>query len=174
MEIMKSKNVRVAHNPGSNMKLASGTAPITTLLNKGIVVGLGTDGASSNNNLDMLEEIRLAALLNKVETFDPLAVPALEALKMGTEYGAAAVGISDIGKLEAGYKADITLFDMSGAEWQPCYNPVSLLVYSANSSSVDTVIVDGKILMQGRELKTLDEEKIIAEFKACADKLTGK
>ena len=174
MEIMKSKKVRVAHNPGSNMKIASGISPVTTLLNKGIVVGLGTDGASSNNNLDMLEEIRLATLLSKVDTFDPLAVPALEALKMGTEYGAAAVGISDIGKLEAGYKADITLFDMSGAEWQPCYNPVSLLVYSANSSSVDTVIVDGKILMQGRELKTLDEEKIIAEFNACAKKLTGK
>ncbi len=174
MEIMKNKNVRVAHNPGSNMKLASGSAPITTLLNKGVVVGLGTDGASSNNNLDMLEEIRLAALLHKVETFDPLVVPAVEALKMATEYGAAAVGINNIGKLEAGYKADITLFDMSGAEWQPCYNPVSLLVYSANSSSVDTVIVDGKILMQNRELKTLDEEKIIAEFNACANKLTGR
>lgn len=174
MEIMKNKNVRVAHNPGSNMKLASGIAPVTTLLNKGVVVGLGTDGASSNNNLDMLEEIRLAALLSKVETFDPLVVPAVEALKMATEYGAAAVGINNIGKLEAGYKADITLFDMSGAEWQPCYNPVSLLVYSANSSSVDTVIVDGKILMQNRELKTLDEEKIIAEFNACANKLTGR
>lgn len=174
IEIMKNKNVRVAHNPGSNMKLASGIAPITTLLNNGVIVGLGTDGASSNNNLDMLEEIRLAALLHKVDTFDPLAIPALEALKMGTEYGAAAVGISNIGKLEAGYKADITLFDMSGAEWQPCYNPISLLVYSANSSSVDTVIVDGKILMQSRELKTLDEEKIIAEFNACANKLTGK
>ena len=174
MEIMKSKNVRVAHNPGSNMKISSGIAPITTLLNKGIVVGLGTDGASSNNNLDMLEEIRLTALLHKVNTYDPLVLPAFECVKMATEYGAAAVGIPNIGKLEAGYKADITLFDMSSAEWQPCYNPVSLLVYSANSSSVDTVIVDGKILMQGRELKTLDEEKIIAEFNARANKLTGK
>ena len=174
IEIMKSKKVRVANNPGSNTKLASGIAPIPKLLREGIVVGLGTDGASSNNNLDMLEEIRLAALINKVETMNPLAIPALEAVKMATEYGAAAVGISDIGKLEAGYKADITLFDMSGAEWQPCYNPISLLVYSANSSSVDTVIVDGKILMQNRELKTLDEEKIIAEFKKCADKLTGR
>ena len=156
------------------MKLASGTSPVPKLLKAGIVVGLGTDGASSNNNLDMLEEIRLAALLHKVDTMNPLEIPALEAVKMATEYGAAAVGINDIGKLEAGYKADITLFDMSGAEWQPCYNPISLLVYSANSSSVNTVIVDGKILMQNRELKTLDEEKIIAEFKKCADKLTGK
>ncbi len=174
IEIMRAKNVRVAHNPGSNMKLASGIAPIPKLLSNGITVGLGTDGASSNNNLDMLEEIRLAAILNKAELLDPLVIPAPEALKMATEYGAAAVGISDIGKLEAGYKADITLFDMSGAEWQPVINPVSLLVYSANAASADTVIVDGKILMEKRELKTLDEEKIIAEFNARVKKLTAK
>ncbi len=174
IEIIKNKKIRVAHNPGSNMKLASGISPVPKLLKEGVVVGLGTDGASSNNNLDMLEEIRLAALLHKVDTLNPLEIPAFEAVKMATEYGAAAVGIENIGKLEAGFKADIILFDMSGVEWQPCYNPVSLMVYSANSSSVDTVIVDGKILMQGRELKTLDEEKIIAEFKSCANKLTGK
>ena len=174
IEIIKNKKIRVAHNPGSNMKLASGIAPVPKLLREGVVVGLGTDGASSNNNLDMLEEMRLAALLHKVDTLNPLEIPAFEAVKMATEYGAAAVGIENIGKLEAGFKADIILFDMSGADWQPCYNPVSLMVYSANSSSVDTVIVDGKILMQNRELKTLDEEKIIAEFKSRADKLTGK
>lgn len=174
IEIIKAKKIRVAHNPGSNMKLASGIAPVPQLLREGVVVGLGTDGASSNNNLDMLEEIKLAALLHKVATLDPLEIPALEAVKMGTEYGAAAVGINDIGKLEAGYKADIVLFDMSGAEWQPCFNPISLLVYSVNSSSVDTVIVDGKILMQGRELKTLDEEKIIANFNERVNRLTGK
>lgn len=173
IEIMSAKKVRVAHNPGSNMKLASGIAPVTKLLQKNICVGLGTDGASSNNNLDMLEEIRLAALLHKVDKLDPLVIPAAEALKMGTEYGAAAVGLKNIGKLEAGYKADIILLDMSGVDWQPAYNPVSLLVYSANSSAVDTVIVDGKILMQGRELKTLDEEKIISEFKTCVNKLTA-
>ena len=174
IKIMKSKKIRAAHNPGSNMKLASGIAPIPELLQKNICVGLGTDGASSNNNLDMLEEIRLTALLNKVHDLNPLSIPATEALKMGTEYGAKAVGFENVGKLEAGYKADIVLFDMSGVEWQPTYNPVSLLVYSANSSSVDTVIVDGKILMQNRELKTLDEEKIIADFKKAADRLTGK
>ncbi len=173
IEIIKNKKIRIAHNPGSNMKLASGVCPATKLLKENICVGLGTDGASSNNNLDMLEEIRLAALLAKVSTLDPLEIPAVEALKMATEYGAKAVGIDDIGKISEGCKADITLFDMSGAEWLPCYNPVSLLVYSANSSSVDTVIVDGKILMEKRELKTLDEEKIISEFKNCADKLTG-
>lgn len=173
IDIISEKKIRVAHNPASNMKLSSGISPVKKLLDKKIIVGLGTDGASSNNNLDMLEEIRLATFLSKVSTLDPLAIPALEALKMATEYGAKAVGIEKLGKLEEGYKADITLFDMNSAEWLPCYNPVSLLVYSANSSSADTVIVDGKILMEKRELKTLDEEKIFAEFKSRADKLTG-
>lgn len=173
IEIIKQKKIRVAHNPGSNMKLASGIAPVTKLLDAGITVALGTDGASSNNNLDMLEEVRLAALLAKVDTFNPLAVPAAQALQMATEFGAEALGLKNVGRLEEGCKADIVLWDMSGVEWQPNYNPASLLVYSANSAAVDTVIVDGKILMQGHELKTLDEEKICAEFKACANRLTG-
>ncbi len=174
IEIIKAKKIRIAHNPGSNMKLASGIAPVKKLLDEKITVALGTDGASSNNNLDMLEEIRLAALLAKVDTLDPLAVPATQAIQMATEFGAEALGLKNVGKLEVGMKADIVLWDMSGVEWQPNYNPASLLVYSANSSAVDTVIVDGKILMQNRELKTLDEEKICAEFKACANRLTGK
>ncbi|MBD3879511.1 MAG: amidohydrolase [Quinella sp. 1Q5] len=174
IEIMRKKNVRVAHNPGSNMKLASGIAPVTKLLAENVTVALGTDGASSNNNLDMLEEVRLAALLAKVDTLDPLAVPAAQALQMATEFGAKALNLAKVGRLEAGFKADIVLWDMGGVDWQPNYNPASLLVYSANASAADTVIVDGKILMQGRELKTLDEEKIIAEFTACANRLTGK
>lgn len=173
IEIIKRKKIRVAHNPGSNMKLASGIAPVTKLLAEGVTVALGTDGASSNNNLDMLEEIRLAALLAKVDTLNPLAVPAAQSLQMATDFGARALGLKSVGRLEVGYKADIVLWDMSGVDWQPNYNPTSLLVYSANSSAADTVIVDGKILMQGRELKTLDEEKIIAEFTACANRLTG-
>ena len=174
IEIMKSKKVRVAHNPTSNMKLASGIAPVNKMLNAGLTVGLGTDGASSNNNLDMLEEARLAALLAKIDTMSPLTIPADTALKMATEEGAKSIGFDKVGRLEVGYKADITLWDMNGVEWQPNYNPVSLLVYSAISSSADTVIVDGKILMQNRELKTLDEEKIIHDFNVCADHLTGK
>ena len=173
IEIIKEKNIRVAHNPGSNMKLASGIAPIPKLLDEGVVVALGTDGASSNNNLDMLEEVRLAALLHKVNTLDPLAVPAAEALKLGTENGAKALGFNKIGQIEEGYKADIVLYDMKNVEWQPRYNPVSLLVYSANSSSVDTVMVNGKVLMEHGELKTLDEEKIIFNFNQCFRRLTG-
>ncbi|MBR2179265.1 MAG: amidohydrolase [Selenomonadaceae bacterium] len=173
IEIIKEKKIRVAHNPGSNMKLASGIAPVTKLLDEGVVVALGTDGASSNNNLDMLEEVRLAALLHKVNTLDPLAIPAAEALRLGTEYGAKAIGLNGVGRIEKDYKADIVLYDMKNAEWQPRYNPISLLVYSANSSSVDTVIVNGKVLMEHGELKTLDEEKILFNFNQCFHRLTG-
>ncbi len=163
--IIKKYGIRVAHNPGSNMKLASGIAPVPRLLTEGVCVALGTDGASSNNNLDMLEEINLAAMLHKVASYDPEAVPAAEALRMGTQYGAKAVGCADTGCLKEGYKADIVLFDMTSPAWVPRYDPVSLLVYAANASSVDTVIVDGRILMEKRALLTLDEERIMFETK---------
>ena len=172
IDIIKKYRIRVAHNPGSNMKLASGTAPVPRLLEEGICVALGTDGASSNNNLDMLDEVQLAALMHKVHTLDPLAVPALTAVKMGTEYGAQALSLHDVGCLQAGDKADIVLFSMHGAAWTPCYNPVSLLAYAAKSSSVDTVMVDGKLLMENGALMTLDEERILFEAQKVADRLT--
>ena len=172
IDIIKKYRIRVAHNPGSNMKLASGTAPVPRLLEEGICVALGTDGASSNNNLDMLDEVQLSALMHKVHTLDPLAVPALTAVKMGTEYGAQALSLHDVGRLQAGDKADIVLFSMHGAAWTPCYNPVSLLAYAAKSSSVDTVMVDGKLLMENGALTTLDEEHILFEAQKVADRLT--
>lgn len=174
IDIIKRHNIRVAHNPGSNLKLASGICPVTKLMREGITVALGTDGASSNNNLDMLEEIKLAALIHKVDRMDPLAVTATEAIQMGTENGARAIGLKDVGRIEKGMKADLVLLDMNSAAWTPCFNPASLLVYSGNSSAVDTVIVDGKILMENHELKTLDEEKVLAEAANCARRLTGK
>lgn len=161
--LIRKYRIRIAHNPGSNMKLASGTAPIPRLLQDNICVALGTDGTSSNNNLDMLEEVRLAALLHKVTTHDPLAIPAWEALKMGTVYGARALGYEDVGELAVEQKADIVLWSMHDATWRPHHEPISLLVYAANSSSVDTVLVDGRILMQNRQLLTLDEEKVLYE-----------
>lgn len=173
IKLMKKYNVRVAHNPGSNLKLASGIAPVEKLLDSGICVGLGTDGASSNNNLDMLEEINLAALIHKASTLDPLAVPAFQSLQMGTDFGAQAVGLPDIGKLEPGMKADITMFSMRGTQWTPCYDPVSLLVYSANASMADTVLVDGKVLLDNGKLTTIDEEKVIYEVNKAAQRLTG-
>ena len=170
--IIKKHHIRVAHNPGSNMKLASGIAPVPRLLKEGVCVALGTDGASSNNNLDMLQEVQLAALLHKVNEYDPLAVPAFEALKMGTEYGAKAVGLDGIGRIAPGAKADIVLVSMKGAAWVPRFNEVSLLVYSGSAADVDTVICDGKVLMQHREILTLDEEKIKYEAQKCAERLT--
>ncbi len=169
--IMKKYRISAAHNPGSNMKLASGVSPVPRLLREGIVTALGTDGASSNNNLDMLEEVNLAAMLHKVNEYDPLAVPADEALKMGTEYGAQALGLERLGRLEKGCKADITLFNMNSPAWFPRHNLVSQLVYAANSGSVDTVICNGKVIMENNELKTLDEERICYEAQRCAQHL---
>ncbi|MCR5176313.1 MAG: amidohydrolase [Anaerovibrio sp.] len=172
--IMKKHNVSAIHNPGSNMKLASGVSPVPRLLNEGINVALGTDGASSNNNLDMLEEIRLAAMLHKVNELDPLAVPAKIALQMGTENGAKALGLDKVGKITAGYKADIVLYDLNRAEWCPRHDLVSLLVYSANSASVDTVICNGKMLMEKGNVLTMDEERIIKEAQRVAMDLVNR
>lgn len=172
IELMAKKNVRVAHNPGSNMKLASGIAPVPKLLQAGVCVGLGTDGSSSNNNLDMLEEVHLAALLHKVNTLDPLAIPAHAALRMGTTEGGIALGVGDtIGKIEAGYQADLTIFDMNQIAWTPRHDLISLLVYAANSSHVDTVMVAGKILMENRQLTTIDEERVRFETERAIKRL---
>ena len=156
------------------MKLASGVSPVPRLIKEGVNAALGTDGASSNNNLDMLEEVRLAAMLHKVNELDPLAVPAKEALKLGTENGAKALLLDKVGKLEPGYKADIVLYDMNRTEWCPRHDLVSLLVYSANSTSVDTVLCNGKIVMEKGEVLTLDEERILHEAQAVAMDLVNR
>ena len=119
----------------------------------------------------MLEEVNLAAMLHKVNTLDPLAIPAWQSLQMATEYGAKAVGLADLGKIEAGYKADITLYDTKGLQWMPRHDLVSLLVYAANSSSVDTVIVNGCVLLEKGQLQTLDEERIAFEVQRRAQRL---
>lgn len=162
--IMKNKNVRVAHNPGSNMKLASGVAPVPDMLQAGICVGLGTDGAASNNNLDMVEELRLAAMLHKVHRLDPVAIPAKTAVDMVTAKGAEALGLGNItGKIQGAHKADITIFDMQEPHWHPRHDRLSLLTYAASARDVHTVIVDGKILLDNHQLTTIDQERLIAE-----------
>ena len=164
MAIMAAQKVRVAHNPGSNMKLASGIAPVPDMLQAGIVVSLGTDGAASNNNLDMIEEIRLAATLHKVHRLDSLAVPATTAIDMATRQGAIALGLGSItGILAAGYKADIVLLDMRSPHWYPRHDRSSLLAYAAAGADVHTVLVDGRILLDNRRLTTIDEERLMAE-----------
>lgn len=174
MDIMAEKNVRVAHNPQSNLKLASGIAPVARMLEKGICVGLGTDGASSNNNLDMLEECRAAAMLHKTTTLNPLAVPAAQAWDMATVNGAKVLGFAELGKLSVGQQADIVLWNMHKPYWYPRHNKLSLLVYAANSSDADTVIVNGKVVLQNGSMTLFDEEKIYAEANLRAQKLLLK
>lgn len=172
--IMKKHNVRVAHNPISNMKLASGIAPVQQMLEQGICVGLGTDGTSSNNNLDMMEELRIVALLHKVNAMDPLVIPAKTAIELATTCGAQAVGLKDeLGVISPGYKADIILLSMNDTRWYPRHNTASLVAYSANSSAVDTVIVNGKILLKDGKLTSIDEERVIYEANQCAKNLTS-
>jgi len=164
IQIMKDANVRVAHNPGSNMKLASGIAPVPEMLSAGLCVGLGTDGAASNNNLDMLEEIRLAAMLHKVHALNPLLIPAKTAVSMATSYGAKALGLGTVtGIIAPGYKADITLLNMHAPHWYPRNDRLSLLAYSANSGDVHTVMVNGKIVLDNKRLTTIDEEQVMYE-----------
>jgi len=175
IEIMQKYKVRVAHNPGSNMKLASGVAPVVSLLNAGICVGLGTDGAASNNNLDMLEELRLTTLLQKVHTMDPEALPARQAVLLGTANGAKALGLDKTtGVLAPGYHADITLLETHAPHWFPKHDRVSLLAYAANAGDVHTVMVDGRILVDNHQLTTIDEEKMMAEVQARGMRLVSQ
>ena len=174
IEIMAQKKVRVAHNPQSNLKLASGLAPIPEMLTNGITISLGTDGASSNNNLDMLEEARLVALLHKNQTGDPLIVPAKEALTMVTKGGAEALGFANLGEIKIGQKADIVLYDMNKPYWYPRHDRTSLFIYAANATDAETVIVNGQILMQNNNLLTIDEEQVYKEANARGLRLISK
>lgn len=171
LDILAAHQVTVSHNPGSNLKLASGVARVPEMLKKGIVVSLGTDGPASNNNLDMLEEVRLAALIHKGVSGDPTAVPALEALKMGTEYGARSVFLPETGKLAAGMKADFIALNTEQAHFVPKTDYVSHAVYSAGSGDVEHVWVNGKQVVKNGACLTLDEERIRYEAQEAFDGL---
>lgn len=174
IQVLAERGVGVAHCPQSNMKLASGIAPITQLLQAGVWVGIGTDGASSNNDLDMIEEMRTASFLQKVAREDPTVVPAAEAAALATIGGARIIGLdSEIGTLEEGKRADIVLWDWRAVHLSPPHDPFAHLVYAAKASDASTVIINGRIVMRDRVLLTLDEEKIMAEAGRCARRLTG-
>jgi 5-methylthioadenosine/S-adenosylhomocysteine deaminase len=162
VELMAQLGCSVAHCPSSNLKLASGFAPAVSMLRAGINVGLGTDGAASNNSLKMLEEMRLAALLAKGQSKRADVLPAWQALQMGTLNGAKALGLdSVIGSLLPGKAADITAVDFSSLELAPCYDPISHLVYVAGREHVSHVWVNGKMLLNDGELTTLDEQELL-------------
>ena len=161
LDLLKKLGVGIAHNPQSNMKLASGVAPVPQMLARDLPVGLGTDGAASNNDLDLWEEMDTAAKLHKVFANDPKVVSAEQALEMATIRGARALHLENlIGSLETGKRADIAVVDADDLNQTPFYNVYSALVYSTKASDVETVIIDGKIVMREKRLLTLDENVI--------------
>ena len=174
ISLLQRFDVKVSHNPESNMKLASGIAPIPELLKAGVCVGLGTDGCASNNDLDIFMEMDTAAKLHKVNTFDPTVMDAYTVLKMGTIDGARSLGLDDIiGSLEPGKRADIIIIDTHKPHLTPMYNPISHLVYAVKGSDVATSIINGKIVMEDGRLLTLNVEDIIEDVKIIADEIRG-
>jgi 5-methylthioadenosine/S-adenosylhomocysteine deaminase len=163
IEQFAQSGAHVVHCPQSNMKLASGFCPVQQLMEAGINIALGTDGAASNNDLDMIAEMQTAAMLGKAVANDAAAVSAEQTLAMATINGARALGIDDItGSLQVGKAADITAINLGQLETQPLYNPVSQVVYAAGRDQVTHVWCNGKTLLQNRELQTLDMDKLMA------------
>ncbi len=169
MELLAEKGVTVAHNPVSNLKLASGVAPVTKMLEKGVPVALGTDGMASNNNHDLFEEIKLCAILQKGISGDPQALPAWQALRCATQGGAYAQGReAECGALRPGLDADLILLDASSLSMQPVHNPVSALCYSASGQDVCLTMVRGKVLYENGQFPTIDLEQALHEAKTYA------
>jgi 5-methylthioadenosine/S-adenosylhomocysteine deaminase len=172
IQILQRRSVAVSHNPESNMKLASGTSPVPAMLQAGMTVGLGTDGAASNNDLDMFEAMRQAAFLHKLQSGDPRAMGARSALAMATLQGARALGMGDrVGSLEPGKKADLIVVSMDSARQTPMYDPVSHLVYVTRGDDVRATIVNGRILMRDRRVLTLDAPAVLREARAMAERV---
>lgn len=170
--ILVERRVGVIHNPTSNMKLASGISPVTEMLRAGVLVGLGTDGAASNNDLDMWEEMRLAAFLQKVDRMDPEVMSAQTVLTMATSGGAEAIGLRDqIGALSIGMKADLIQVSFDDVHFVPTYDVISHLVYVADEQDVATVIVDGRVLMRDKVILTVDTERVAHEARELAKRI---
>jgi len=170
--MLATSKVSAIHNPTSNMKLGAGISPVPAMLAAGVKVGLGTDGAASNNDLDMWEEIRLAALLHKVASNDPTAMPAETALRLATSMGAEAIGLGErTGSLEVGKQADMIQVDMSDVRVQPVYDIISHLVYVTHANDVVSSVIAGQVVMENREIKTLDSAAIKARVNAKADQI---
>lgn len=160
IELVKDKKFYPVYNPSSNLKLASGFTPVDKMLKNNIKLALGTDGDSSNNNQDFVEEMHIGGIVNKAVTMNEKAVPAIEILKMATINGAEALGFEKLGLIKEDYLADLTVFDLESNSFTPRNNLISALVYSANSSDVESVICDGKFIMRDRKLVNVDEKKV--------------
>jgi 5-methylthioadenosine/S-adenosylhomocysteine deaminase len=172
LELLAASGAGVAHCPESNMKLASGIAPVVDLLAKGVPVGLGTDGCASNNNLDLLQEMDTAAKLQKVHRLEPTALPAPEALELATRGSARVLGLEkEVGALTPGRKGDLVVIDLDQPHLTPIYDPYSHLVYAATGADVQTVLVHGQVVVQDRRLLTFDLEETLARARELARSL---
>ena len=174
MQILSRQGVNVAYNPVANMKLGLGVPKVKDLMGLGINVGLGTDGAASNNTLDMFETMKVAALAQKALYFNPKVLPAYEVLRMATVNGAKGLGLEEVGSLEVGKRADIILINLSKPHLKPLHNIYASMVYSARASDVETVIVNGKILMENRKVKSLDESLVMEKAEKAAFNLLSR
>jgi 5-methylthioadenosine/S-adenosylhomocysteine deaminase len=172
--LMAKRNASVSHCIESNMKLASGAAPVTAMLNAGVTVGIGTDGAASNNDVDMFAEMDSVAKMQKVITMDSTAMNAEQTLHAATLGGAETLAANnDIGSLEPGKKADLIVLDMNQPHLTPLYNIPSHLVYAARGADVVHSIIDGKVVMESRKLLTLDEERLLADMRKMGEKIAS-
>ena len=175
MDLLRRYDVKVSHNPESNMKLASGVSPVADLVGRGVCVGLGTDGCSSNNNLDLFTEMDMAAKLHKASSLDPTVMDAATVLRMATIDGARALGLDAItGSIETGKKADIIVIDTRKPHLTPMYHPASHLVYAVGGSDVCATVVAGRVLMKDRRLVHMDLEKIMADARRIADDIRSR
>jgi 5-methylthioadenosine/S-adenosylhomocysteine deaminase len=172
IDLLARNKTRIVHSPESNMKLASGMARVTEMVKKGIVLGLGTDGCASNNDLDLFKEMDTAAKLSKIRTLDPVTLGAATVLKMATVWGAEVLGLEkEIGTIEAGKKADIITLDLAKPHLVPLYNPLSTIVYSASGADVKDVIVNGKVLMKDRAFTALDADEVMSRVREISERI---
>ena len=172
IDLFASHGCKISHNPASNMKLASGVAPVPEMIKAGITVGLGTDGCASNNNIDMIKEMSTAAKLHKVARLDPTVMEAHTVVRMATIEGAKALGMEKkIGSLEAGKKADMIIIGLDEPNLTPLYSEYSHIVYAMSGADVDTVLINGKVVMENRKLLTIDENEVMAKVREIAVKV---
>ena len=175
MTVMKHRSVKASHNPISNLKLASGISPVPKMLGKGITVALGTDSPCSNNAADMFEVMKTAAIIHKGINKNPVLLPAEQVLEMVTMKGAEALSWeNEIGSIEAGKKADLAIINFKKPHLCPLFNEASHLVYAVNASDVETVLINGKIVMENRKLTTLNIEKVMERVEKTKNSLLNK
>jgi 5-methylthioadenosine/S-adenosylhomocysteine deaminase len=172
--LLAERGVNVVTNPVSNLKLANGVAPVPRLLKAGVKVALGTDGAASNNSLNMIRELSVLALIHKGINHDAQAVTAHEAFQIATKNGARALGYADLGEIKPGNIADLAIIGLGHPNMQPVNNPIASLAYSATGSEVETVIVGGQVLMENREFKTIDSDRVYREVAKTCERIGTK